>query len=1533
MCSLTILFNPYYNIYQIVTYSFLITFVKVDAETDCNRMKEFPENYKLFYELTMETGRSLNLFEMLKSSLNAYLKKLDCITGIVYRIKPTGESRFSTEMFFSIPYALIAKSTYSEIEHLVPHSFAKKELGIFRDSLPLKGKCDKNLFFHIMELADFGLLILIRKDNYLDESILKVLEDINGHLALSCEACVKIEALEESEMRYRHQQELVPEMLCETDLEGKVTYANGYALEKMGYSSSELEDGINIITFFHPDDHRRLMKNFEDTLNHDTFRSHEYTLLSKGGETLPVLVYTNRLIKNRKVYGFISIIVDITEIKENEKKLELYTERLELALLGSDAGLWDWNILTGDVYFSERWCSMLGFDVSEIEPNVSSWARLVHPGDLNFVNEILQRHLNNEVPLYQSEHRVKTKSGEWKWILDTGKVTKRDPSGKALRAVGTHIDISERKNAEFLVKIEQELESKLSKAKNLDETFRICLEAAINNSGMDCGGLYIEDDSDGSYRLVQHIGLSSEFVEKTSYYPATSGNARIIKDGQPVYTKHKNLSGKENLRDIEVFSAIAVIPVIHLNRPIGCMNIASRSIGSIPELSRSILEKMALHIGSYIIQAKHEDRIRQNQQDLNTLFNTIDDFLFILDMEGKILYFNSTVTKRLGYEENELLQKFVLKVHPPNQHNEATTKIQGMLAGTENACTVPLLCKDGKEIPVETKVKKGYWSGKEVIIGISRDTSERIKYELQIKGNAERLEMALLANDSGLWDQNLKTGKLILNKRWFSMRGFGPEESVYDNETWKSLLHPEDAEATLKALNDHLQKKTPFYQAEYRSKTSTGDYIWVLDTGKIMEYDETGIPVRIVGTNIDITSKKENEIILQQNLWQQELLSDIALGINSLVDFDKRIGTILEKIGYHTGVSRVYIFEDNDGGLETSNTFEWCNKHIKPQIDELQNIPYSLIPSWKKILLENGRVYSENIVELPDDLRAILEPQGILSIVVYPLYVHDVFFGFIGFDECIRYKKWSKTELELLRTFSGIIANAYERKIMERSIMDERDKANNANRAKSEFLANMSHEIRTPMNAILGFSEALYHKLDSVQHKKMVKSVLSSGNLLLSLLNDILDLSKIEAGKLDISPQPIDLNYILQEIKLLFNEKALNKGIEIGISLSDDFPLLLMLDEIRIKQVLFNLVGNAIKFTNKGFVKINVSFKYKGKDRGELKIDVEDSGIGIPESQYDIIFEAFGQQSGQSNRIYGGVGLGLAISKRLVEKMNGKISVTSVVGTGSVLKVVLPLVEVSSAQFRRTDNDDVVSDIIFEKSNILVVDDVPSNIEMVEIHLSQAGIEVSSAENGEIALEILNHILPDVILMDIRMPGMDGFEVAARIKSNPVTAHIPVIAFTASVFSMEKILSSGNFDSILLKPVNKAELFSRLALYLKHKVQIPEAKQEFPGEPTLEGLILSNRKQHDQLIREIREIIIPQYEKVKGQLVLFRIEEFASEMKEIAVRYNFIYLMNYADKISRELEYVDLDSLKITMNDFQRISEIVLSLLNDTKYE
>lgn len=1078
-------------------------------------MRKIEQQIQIYYEIAMAIGKSLNLSEMLKSALLAYLRKLNCVAGLVYRVKSTTNNSFSIEPIFGIPYSLNVEKSYSQIEDYLPLILKEEKFNSLKKQLPLHRKINSNQFFHIFSLGSFGFLVLIKSNKKLDKDIIFALKEINDKLSQACFACINNEALEQSEKKYRDLGELLPEMVCETDLNGLITFANKYALKKMGYKKSDLVKGLHFLSVFQENEHEKVKRNFLLALQHNKLPPRDYIVTKKDGTSFPALLYTNQIINNNIVQGIRGVMIDITERKENELKLKQYTERLELALLGSNAGLWDWNIETGEVFFSERWCKMLGYEISEIKPHVSSWEIIVHPEDMPMVRDVLSQHLTGKTELYQTEHRMKTKLGEWKWILDTGKVTQRDSSGKALRAVGTHIDISD---------------------------------------------------------------------------------------------------------------------------------------------------------------------------------------------------------------------------------------------------------------------------------------------------------------------------------------------------------------------------------------------------------------------------KKQNEFILQRNLKQQELLSEIALELNSLDDFDKRINSILQKIGLHNNVSRVAIFEDIDEGLATRNTFEWCNKNIIPLKDEFQKILYKMIPSWKKILLKNGRVYSENIMELPKDIRAILEPQKIKSLIVYPLSINGSFFGFIGFDECLKYRTWSKSELELLRTVSGIISNAYERKLMEQSIIDERDKAKRANKAKSEFLANMSHEIRTPMNAILGFSEALYHKLDSLQHQKMVKSVLSSGNLLLALLNDILDLSKIEAGKLEISLQPIDFNNILQEIELLFSDKSIKKGIEINTIIESSFPQGLLLDEIRIKQVVFNLVGNAIKFTHKGYVQIKASYIRTKPNFGTLQLDIKDTGIGIPQSQQNKIFKAFVQHSTELTRKYGGAGLGLAISKRLVEKMQGTISVSSTEGEGSVFSISIPNVEISSSAIRKTESFNETLKVVFEPALILVVDDVLSNIETVENLLSSIGLTITSAENGEIALEILNHTIPDLILLDIRMPGIDGYEVAKRIKENPRTKHIPVIAFTASVFYTEDIENSDNFDGYLYKPANRSKLLGQLTKFLKHKIDLKPKITEKTEQQWFDNLHEDTTNNLSDIVNILKRKFEPQWETIKDSLVLFKIEIFATELRIMGEGYKFKYLIEYANKLNEDIDLVDLEALEVRLKKFHEMINIISKL-------
>jgi signal transduction histidine kinase/FixJ family two-component response regulator len=648
-----------------------------------------------------------------------------------------------------------------------------------------------------------------------------------------------------------------------------------------------------------------------------------------------------------------------------------------------------------------------------------------------------------------------------------------------------------------------------------------------------------------------------------------------------------------------------------------------------------------------------------------------------------------------------------------------------------------------------------------------------------------------------------------------------------------------------------------------------------------------------------------------------------------LSQMEETIIESLQEIGEFVKADRAYVFEYEWQQQTCSNTHEWCAENISPQLANLQNLSLAIMPQIVAAHQKGHAFKILDVLSLPveDSFRKLLEPQEIKSLITIPLINENECIGFIGLDSVKNYYAYSETEEVLLTVFSKMLVNVKNRVSLEKSLIEEKRKEQMANTAKSEFIANMSHEIRTPMNAILGFSEALYHKLESRQHQEMIKSVLSSGNLLLSLLNDILDLSKIEAGKLEISTQAVDLTNILQEIIMLFKDKAQEKGLKLNIIISPGFPELIIFDEMRIKQIIFNLVGNAIKFTHQGFVNIHASFINVSENTGQMILEVEDSGIGIPVKQQELIFEAFRQQSGQSNRKYGGVGLGLAISKRLVEKMNGSISVKSVVDKGSVFTIEFAGVHVlNTSVVRRNEVANKRRKITFRQASVLVVDDVVSNIETIESLLLSSGLTILSSEDGETALEMLKDISPDLILLDIQMPGIDGYEVAKQIKANPKRSHIPVIAFTASVFDTEKLKTSPDFDGFLFKPVSRTVLFDQLTKFLKHSIEIKAEITEKKEDAEFDNLTEEEINALPEIIKVLNEKHLPLWENIKDNLVLFKIEAFSYGLKQLACSHHFNILTDYANKIKEDLEALDFKSLKTRVKEFPQLINKITDL-------
>jgi len=496
-------------------------------------------------------------------------------------------------------------------------------------------------------------------------------------------------------------------------------------------------------------------------------------------------------------------------------------------------------------------------------------------------------------------------------------------------------------------------------------------------------------------------------------------------------------------------------------------------------------------------------------------------------------------------------------------------------------------------------------------------------------------------------------------------------------------------------------------------------------------------------------------------------------------------------------------------------------------------------------------------------------------------------------------------------------------------------KAEDANRIKSEFLSNMSHEIRTPMNAILGFSELLDSQIDDPGQRKYLESIKSSGKVLLDLTNDILDLSKIEAGKIEFKPRPVNPEAIFNDIGRVFSAKMKEKGLKFLIDVDRKLPKALQLDEVRIRQILFNLMGNAVKFTEKGYIKLTAKgIFHEHKSKFDLIFSVKDTGIGISAENKKIIFDAFRQSKGQRDEKYGGTGLGLAITKKLVEAMRGKITVDSIVGKGSTFKVVLKKVAVASVEDISEDlKETPIDNIKFKKQTILVVDDIESNRILLGEILKPYNLNIIEAKNGKEGIDAAKKHHPGLILMDIRMPVMDGYEATNKIKKDSNLKDIPVIILAASAMKeQEEKVKKINCEGYMRKPIKKAELIQELAKHLDYTDKGSELIKEKEAAETKEGkdiyrpLTKEAKKKIPELISILESDVKEKWEEVSKTFIINNIEDFAKEIEELGRKYELGILLKWGEEISSQAESFDMDKLPKTLKYFTELIDEVKKL-------
>jgi PAS domain S-box-containing protein len=893
-----------------------------------------------------------------------------------------------------------------------------------------------------------------------------------------------------------------------------------------------------------------------------------------------------------------------------------------------------------------------------------------------------------------------------------------------------------------------------------------------------------------------------------------------------------------------------------------------------------------------------------------------------------------------------------------------------------------------------------------VLIFNLREKAELKRSEEALRESEERWKFAIEGSGQGLWDWNAETNEVFFSKQWKEMIGYAEYEISYTFEEWEKRVHPDDINQAHEDLQKHFEGITPYYYNEHRLLCKDGSYKWILGRGMVMLKTETGKPLRVIGTNTDISDRKKAEkdrerieaALIESEQRYRELFDRIRSGVavygaidngNDFIfqEFNKsaeQIENIKKEEIIGKKVTEVFPGVREFGLLEI---FQQVWKTGQPAYHPISFYKDNRVLGWRENYVY--KLLSDEIVSVYDDvterrqaeealreseekLRLIFENSNVGIVLAdkeAKLYsFNPAFTELLGYDRdelkmlyfghfthpddlekelklvqrilsneirsyqiekrYVRKNKdviWVRVNVTALKNdrgeieyFVGIAENIDHIKKYERRLIEAKDAADQANRAKSEFLANMSHEIRTPMNAILGFAELLNSHISDAKQKKYLEGILTGGKTLLSLINDILDLSKIEAGRMEIQPEPTDIYRLLQDFRSIFAAKEAEKCLEFMIDIAERVPRYVIIDEVRIRQILLNLIGNAFKFTDKGVITLRVDGPANIHDDSviELIFEVSDSGIGIPRTQMELIFEAFRQQDGQSTRKYGGTGLGLTITKRLAEMMQGKIEVESEIGKGSTFKVYIPNVIIAVGIIGPDETPDMSCDnMLFEYAVILLAEDVESNREIVKGYLEGCNLRLVTAGNGQEAVNLAKSIKPDLIFMDMMMPVMDGYEAIRIIKSDDDLRHIPIIALTASTMSRDEKNIRAVCDEYLRKPISRKELLHTLMRFLPCKKTLPpnDSLKSDTEEETLSG----------ERALLFKEKFMPLWNNTAALMSNDDIMQFADELKIYAQQLDFRSFQPYAEKLYGFAASFDIENMN---REFERFPNLLMQL-------
>jgi len=1024
------------------------------------------------------------------------------------------------------------------------------------------------------------------------------------------------------------------------------------------------------------------------------------------------------------------------------------------------------------------------------------------------------------------------------------------------------------------------------------------------------------------------------------------------------------------------------------------------------------LNKVVNPLGRDLCHAQEEQRLKLLQE----IFDKASDGVQIAEESGRLYYVNEIASKRLGIAPSDVRSFHVCDVEKTFLNNLEAWQNHVMHLKKEKKIVLEgehINQDSGKSIPVELTVNMIAVKNTNFIIASARDITQRLKQEQEIKETSQKLTSVFNEMSDVVWSLRLpKLEVLFVTPSVESVFELKADAFIQELHLWHKMILEEDKYVIDEIKNSIISQGE--FSARYRVKTPSGQVKLIRNKGKYV-FGADNQPIRIDGVITDRTRQYLAQETLDQEIRLQEVLIDIASTYINLdpKDVENTIHQSLEKMGLFVSSDRAYIFDYDFEKETTSNTYEWCQEGIEPEIHNLQDVPNEFFPQWVEQHRKGEAFYIQDVDALEDEteggLKSILAQQGIKSLIAIPMLDGTELIGFVGFDSVKKHHHYSDKEKRLLFLFGQMLINIRNRQKWDNQLRLQEEKyrniianmnlgllevdlndvivyanqtfcemssfaldelkgkkattlfvvenqkniiqeknikriahesdsyeieilnkagekrwwfisgaphyndkgqligsigihlditaqkrleielakaktfAESAAKAKELFLANMSHEIRTPLNVIIGMIRQLTKEELSHDQHFYVKQSESSAKHLLTILNNVLDIAKIESGDMEIVASNFSPSALAYNVHSIMYSQASDKNLFFDLMVDPHIKPVLIGDETRLRQVLINLIGNAIKFTEKGQINLAVSLLSSTHEGQTLRFEVRDTGVGMSEAFISKIFDKFSQEQNTSNRKYEGTGLGLAISHDLIRLMGGTLEVFSTKNEGSLFRFDLSF-SVGNPE-KLTKLSQHIKKGFFEGKKALLVEDNEMNRFIATQSLHYLGFDVTEAENGLVAVGYAQNQVFDVIFMDIQMPVMDGLEATAFIREE-LNIQTPIIALTANAFKhdIELYLQKG-MDDYVTKPYDESDLFRKIDYVMQKKITPKEIPVPSPTDALfdlskLKVISKGNQEFESKMLEIFKKLIIENIDSLQEALRLNDVED----LKKIAHR-------------------------------------------------